>query len=190
MSDPQTIAAGITKAFMATDAGRFGICPVCAGIHRLTRSRTLVRHGFKARNVRHGQSSGFHIGGHAGQDPIGTALGNREAVMEAQRHHTTADRLAALPPVSTEEATQAYLQEIWESAMKSWSYRRVGDRPQRYETLADLQASKGWRSVMHWFSEEGLAYKAGRMVAQRAQTIEDHRAHADLLVALVTLNPD
>jgi hypothetical protein len=194
-NDPTEIAAQITKQGASQTAQArigttYGICPACTRIHRLGANGFLVRHGWKARNVRHGQSTGFHIGGHGSEAPIGTQAGNAAALRYAQSHRTTADHIAAQAPITTEDATQAYLQEIWESAMKSWSYRRVGDRPQRYETLADLQASKGWRSVMHWFDQNGLGYKMGRMAAERAQAIEDHRAHADLLVALVTLNPD
>lgn len=173
----------------ATKGERYGICPACTAVRRLGPQGLLVRHGWQAKNVRHGQSTGFHIGGHGSHAPIGTGAGNKDALAFAASHRTTADHLEARPAITAEDATQAYLQEIWESAMKSWSYRRVGDRPRRYETLADLQASAGGRSVMHWFSEEGLAYKVRRMTAERAQAIEGHRAHAAILEALVDQNP-
>ena len=190
MRDPADIARSITEAFQATDTLRHGICPVCAGIHRLTRSRTLVRHGFKARNVRHGQSSGFHIGGHAGQDPIGTALGNREAIMEAQGHRNTAAHLALQGSITIADAVRHALDEVHASEVKSWEHRRQGDRPRPYATLGDLQATSQYHMVSGWFSPDALAWRVARMTRDRLDRITDHVAHAGLLVALVTLNPD
>lgn len=166
-----------------------GICPACTAVHHLNAKGLIVRHGWRAKNVRHGQSGGFHVGGHGSLAPIGTEEGNKEAHRYAASHRTTADHMASQPAHTMEDATRAYLDLIHDQEVKSWGYRRHGDKPVPYARLDDLKQSRNWSAVQGWFSVEGLTSKMRSMDAYRAATIVGHREHADLLDSLVTLNP-
>lgn len=167
-----------------------GICPACTSIHQINAKGLVVRHGWLAKNVRHGHHGGFHVGGHGSLPPIGTPDGNTLARTHAASNRATADHLEAQPPHTIEDATRAYLDHLSDREMTSWMNRwRVGPKPVRYATLDDLKQSRTWSAVQNWFNADGLASKAHSMDAYRAATIAGHREHADLLDSLVTFNP-
>lgn len=164
-------------------------CPICAARHVLSRYALTPRHGFSAKNVRHGHTGGFHIGGHGGHFPIGTERGNGLALRTATEHDMTADRLAALPPVTQEEAVESSITEAFAGTERRWRDGGMrGERPVR-PTLETINNDMRWMPYRGWFTGASLEGRARRMMQQRAATVDAHRAHAQLLRELVGKNP-
>jgi hypothetical protein len=192
---PEALAQTITRDCSSVNAQntkghRFGICPACTRVQRLGSSGALVRHGWQAKNVRHGQSTGFHIGGHGSLAPIGTEAGNFHAQAFARSHRKTADHMEAQDAPTEDDAILAHIQDINASRDKSWLARgRYGVRPVPFKTLDEVKAWKSWSMYSGWFSPASLASQASRMLRDREANIADHRAHAEILEALVVLNP-
>jgi hypothetical protein len=191
---PAALARSITLDCTAVNAQdtkghRYGICPSCTRVQRLGKAGLLARHGWQARNVRHGQNTGFHIGGHGALPPIGTERGNALATTFADSHRITANHMEAQAPFTTEDAIQDALVEIHGYDVRSWEFRRVGDRPVRHESLEALQATSKFRMYSGWFTRDALASRVARMTRYREATIAEHRMHAEILDALVAQNP-
>jgi hypothetical protein len=185
MTQIHRLATDITKAAASatTTEKPVGICPCCTGIHRLTKGGGLARHGWQARNVRHGQSSGFHIGGHGGHAPIGTEAGNALAQGFAASHRKTADHLEALPGFTRDDAEAQILHEIHVDRQRSVEYRH-GLKAARELTKWTKEDLKTTPHRGHC-DDHYLDRKVKALTEERALAIVDHRAHADLLDALV-----
>lgn len=167
-----------------------GICPVCAATHKLTTRGVLPRHAFQAKNVRHGQSIGFHIGGHGGDCPIGTESGNRTALRVAQSHDDSAAYLVALPSVTDEEALAAIIRDAQDTHLSDrGSYSNP--RPITAEMRAKYATPEAFAntSVRFWFSSDAIVYRRNAMERMRAGEAQAHRDHATLLRKLVQENP-
>lgn len=160
------------------------ICAGCLGQFRIVRG-VMVRHGFQAKNVRHGQSTGFHTGrcGGVGVMPIGTAGGNGFASRLAEAQIGMAARLEALPEVSTEAAVQDAIHEARDSLFR----RRPASAEER--ALYSTPESFANTSVRGWFSPGSIEQRRRFMGQRRAEEIAQRRQFAADLRAAVVANP-
>ncbi len=167
-----------------------GMCPDCLGHYRLVLGGVMVRHGFTAKNVRHGQHGGFHTGPcqGVGQQPIGTERGNAYAVRLAARLRGWAADEEAKPAHTTEQALQVQIREAQDCHF-SRQVRR--GQPISAEQRAAFSTPEAFRmtSVSGWFSREQIEWRRGVLERARAQRVESWRSHAGALDAAVAANP-
>jgi hypothetical protein len=167
-----------------------GICPDCLGHYRLVLGGVMVRHGFTAKNVRHGQHGGFHTGPcqGVGQQPIGTERGNAYAVRLAARLRAWAADEEAKPAYTAEEALAAIIRD----AQNTYFDRQVrrgqpisADQRAAFSTPAAFANT----SVRGWFDVRSIEQRRGALDRARAQRVESWRSHACALDAAVAANP-
>lgn len=173
-------ASATPAAPVVADPTAKRLCPGCLGLFRVQRG-LMVRHGFSALNIRHGESNGYHLGrcAGAGQMPIGTAGGNGFALRLAVDHLQRADHLASLPEVTTQQAIEAAVRE----AQKTVFRRRVPTAEER--ALYSTPAAFADTSARSWFWAESIEYRRKQLVQMRVEAIEQHkRAAADLRAAV------
>jgi hypothetical protein len=166
---------------------RLGLCPVCTASHKLLGRGQLPRHAFSTQNVRHGGHSGFHIGGHGGDQPIGTAAGNAVALFQAEGHDRRAAELVGLPAVTVEDAERNALAGIQNNLLRGHHHGPAHKGP--LPTLEEVRDGNKWLSYKGWFRPDALAGRVRSLQDQRARTIVDHREFAILLRDLVARHP-
>jgi hypothetical protein len=175
---------------MAKQDKPMGICPDCLGQFRLVSRGVMVRHGFNAKNVRHGQNGGFHTGPcqGVGQQPIGTEGGNAYAARLAVRLRGWAADEEAKPAYSSEEALAA---QIWaaQDSHFDWQVRR--GQPISAEQRAAFSTPEAFAhtSVRGWFDRGLIEWRRFWLQLHREERVESWRAHAAALDAAVAAHP-
>ena len=164
-----------------------GLCPTCLAEHKLNSRGALPRHGFSARNVRHGMHQGYHTGGcPAGTPPIGTRAGNDIALRNALINEQEAVRLRALPALTINDAHADAMREGQDSKARSLgtAWARVTIATAEWATPESLG-----RSYSGWFGPLALRQRLDRMTRARDQRATAMDAFAAALREEVRKHP-
>jgi hypothetical protein len=175
---------------MAQHDKPMGVCPDCLGRFRLVRSGVMVRHGFNAKNVRHGQSGGFHTGPcqAVGEQPLGTERGNAYAVRLAARLRGWADDEEAKPAFTSEDALAAQIRSAQDCHFDR-QVRRGQPISAEQRAAFSTPAAFARTSVCGWFRPDQIEWRRGQMQKARAVRVESWREHAAALDAAVLIYP-
>lgn len=165
------------------------LCPACLGIFRTSKTGQMMRHGFSAKNVRHGANTGWHTGAcpGTGHDPIGTDKGNAFALRIAAQQDEHAAKQEAAPAFTQGDAIALAVAEA-----RLGMNKRNAFRPQplaTFTTLEEFRAHPSFISYSGWFSQGALAQRMARMERQRQEDAAARRAHAAALREAVAANP-
>lgn len=168
----------------------FSPCPGCLRTDLRTSPRnTLVRHGFSAHNIKHGENVGYHVGGCPGTNhqPIGTEEGNQFALALAARAKVKAAEIAALPAITIEDATENAIKTAVDFLQRSARFRGNRDATiaDRFSKPADF-ANTSYRG---WFSEDALAARQTRMINERINAVVRLVEYAEELRVTVAEHP-
>lgn len=165
---------------------RRGICPRCGNEYTLLATGVLPRHGFTAHGVtRSGATSGFHIGGHGLDHPIGTEPGNKLALDQASIHDARVTYLASLPPHSPEDVERSAFAEMRACLNRRMSGVLIGADLDRNKVMTDAR----FAAYRHWLSEDSMKSRRNRLMRERETAIQEHTDMTKLLRRLVERNP-
>jgi len=169
-----------------------GLCPYCLGSFKIVRG-VLPRHGFRAHNVRHGTSGGFHTGAcnGAGHQKIGTEAGNTKALDNATFYQARGEELAALPAFTREEGKAATIRAAQDTHLTRRANAWATPVPPTAEQRAAYATPEAFAntSVRGWFSDASYDHRAKSMTRERTQRAEAMITHAAALREAVAQNP-
>lgn len=174
-----------------------GQCPACLSAFRVNGRNRLIRHGFRAHNVRHGASSGFHTGACMGvaEQPIGTEAGNAFALRLAADQVRLAAEEEALPAFTLADAEKAIIDgAVADEIARARRYGRYEELKRLTDmrasvTAADFAIGGRFPTMRGWLSPDALAAKQRRMTQARADQAASRRQHAALLREAVAAFP-
>jgi len=170
------------------------LCPACLRNFKAARNDNprMVRHGFRAFHVRHGETGGFHTGNcpGTGQARMGTEAGNAFALGQATGYDAEALRQEALPVITLEDATQNAISDA--IAGMAQRYTRPGAaRLSVAELTAKYATPEAFRGTSYsgWFAPSAIIDLARRLTYQRGQRIAELRAAAVALRQAIAEHP-